>query len=384
MRLTDQPHGRIHLSKADVTSLEEEYVVAAIRSGWCAPLGPDVDAFEAEVAAFVGVRHALALSSGSAALHLAMLELGAGPGRVVVLPTMTFAATANAVAYTGATPVFVDAEREDANIDPALLVEAVDMLRAEGADVCAVVTVDLFGRACDYAAIEPALADRGIPLVEDAAEALGASRDGRAAGTFGRASALSFNGNKIMTTSGGGMLLSDDADLVDHARRLSTQAREPVPWYEHKEVGYNYRLSNLLAAFGRAQLSRLPAMIERRRSIRSRYAEALEPIGAEMLGGSDEDDNCWLTGVVLPAALVPRGVTPVLATLNQQDIEARHLWKPMHQQPVFAHERAFLSGASDDLFARGLLLPSGSALTDEEVDRVTEALLGEVNGGVDA
>ena len=257
--------GRIHLSKADVTTLEEEYVVAAIRSGWCAPLGPDVDAFEAEVAAFVGVGHALALSSGSAALHLALLEVGAAPERVVVLPTMTFAATANAVAYTGATPVFVDALADDANIDPQLLVEAVDRLRSEGADVCAVVTVDLFGRACDYASIEPALAERGVPLVEDAAEALGASRDGRSAAAFGRVSALSFNGNKIMTTSGGGMLLSDDGDLVEHARKLSTQAREPFPWYEHAEVGYNYRLSNLLAAFGRAQLRRLPAMIERRR-----------------------------------------------------------------------------------------------------------------------
>ena len=372
--------GRIHLSKADVTSLEEDYVVAAIRSGWCAPLGPDVDAFEAEVAAFVGVGHALALSSGTAALHLAMLEVGAAPGKVVVLPTMTFAATANAIAYTGATPVFVDAERGDANIDPALLLDAVDTLRADGADVCAVVTVDLFGRACDYAAIEPGLVERGVPLVEDAAEALGARRGGRSAGTFGRASALSFNGNKIMTTSGGGMLLSDDADLVEHARTLSTQAREPVPWYEHEEVGYNYRLSNLLAAFGRAQLSRLPEMIERRRSIRRRYAEAFEPIGATLLGGPDGEDNCWLTGVILPDALLPEGLNPLIARLNAQDIEARHLWKPMHRQPVFARHRSFLTGTSDDLFARGVLLPSGSALSDDDADRVVDALHAEVAG----
>lgn len=372
--------GRIHLSKADVSALEEEYVVAAIRSGWCAPLGPDVDAFEAEVAAFVGVEHALALSSGTAALHLALLEVGAAPGRVVLVPTMTFAATANAIAYTGATPVFVDA-LADANVDPQLLVEAVDRLRAEGADVCAVVTVDLFGRACDYATIEPALAERGVPLVEDAAEALGASRHGRSAGTFGRASALSFNGNKIMTTSGGGMLLSDDGDLVDHARKLSTQAREPVPWYEHEEVGYNYRLSNLLAAFGRAQLSRLPAMIERRRAIRSRYAAALAPLGADLVGGTGVEDNCWLTAVVLPVDLLPNGVTPLLARLNDIDIEARHLWKPMHRQPVFAHHRSFLSGVADDLFARGLLLPSGSALTDDEVDRVVDAVLAATGAG---
>ncbi len=368
----------IHLSKADVTELEERYVVDAIRSGWCAPLGPDVDAFEAEVAELVGVRHALALASGSAALHLALMEVGAGPGRVVVTPTMTFAATVNAVAYTGATPVFVDGLAEDANVAPHLLLEAVDTLRAEGADVCAVLTVDLFGRACDYAALEPALAERGVPLVEDAAEALGARRGGRAAGSFGRASAVSFNGNKIMTTSGGGMLLSDDADLIAHARKLSTQAREPVPWYEHTEIGYNYRLSNLLAAFGRAQLSRLPEMITRRRAIRERYETALVPAGVRLLGGPDGEDNCWLTAAVLPAERLPDGVDPVVAALNSQLIEARHLWKPMHQQPVFAGHRSFLDGTADDLFATGLLLPSGSALSDEDVDRVAAALLAEL------
>ena len=370
--------GRIHLSKADVTALEEAYVVAAIRSGWCAPLGPDVDAFEAEVAAYVGVEHALALASGSAALHLAMLEVGAAPGRVVLLPTMTFAATANAIAYTGATPVFVDARPDDANLDPDLLVEAVDALRDEGADVCAVVTVDLFGSVCDYASIEPALAERGIPLIEDAAEALGASRGGRSAGSFGRASALSFNGNKIMTTSGGGMLLSDDGDLVAHARKLSTQAREPVAWYEHTEVGYNYRLSNLLAAFGRAQLERLPGMIARRRAIREHYRAALEPLGAELLGGPSEDDNCWLTGVVLPAHVVPGGVTPLIGRLDAQGIEARHLWKPMHQQPLFSQHRSFLNGVSDDLFERGVVLPSGSALSDDDIDRVAAVVLAEI------
>jgi len=372
----------VHLSKADVTELEEQYVLAAIRSGWCAPLGPDVDAFEAEIAEFVGVDHALALTSGTAALHLALIDLGAGPGRVVVLPTMTFAATANAVAYTGATPVFVDASRDDANVDPELLVEAVDTLLAEGADVCAVITVDLFGRVCDYASIEPALTQRGIPLVEDAAEALGASRAGRAAGTFGRAAALSFNGNKIMTTTGGGILLSDDGDLIAHARKLSTQAREPVPWYEHVEIGYNYRLSNLLAAFGRAQLSRLPQMIARRREIRSHYVDALQATGqVTFLGGDaddhDADDNCWLTGILLSDEAAPDGVTPIIAALNAQGIEARHLWRPMHLQPVFAAHRAFLNGVSEDLFRSGILLPSGSALPDSDLDRVIEALLVE-------
>src|SRR5699024_8407542 len=275
---------RILLSKPDITEVEEEYVLDAIRSGWVAPLGPHVDAFEEEVAERVGVKHALAPSSGTAALHLALVHLGAGPGTVVVLPTMTFAATANAVVYTGAEPVFVDSRAEDGNLDPALFLEAVDTLQAEGRQVAAAITVDLFGRTCEYGQIEPGLAERGVPLLEDAAEALGAVYQGRAAGSFGTAGVLSFNGNKIMTTSGGGMLLSDDDELIAHARKLSTQAREPVPWYEHTEVGYNYRLSNLLAALGRGQLTRLDTMIERRREIRARYADELADQPVRFLG----------------------------------------------------------------------------------------------------
>ena len=240
----------------------------ALRSGWAAPAGPMVDRFESEVALRTGVAGALALSSGTAALHLALLDVGARAGRLVVVPSMTFVASANAVVYTGAEPVFVDADPRDGNVDPALLIHAVDTLRAEGRDVCAVMTVDLFGRVVDYAGIVPALSERGIPLVEDAAEALGAHRGGQAAGSFGRAAALSFNGNKILTTSGGGMLLSDDLELLARARHLSAQARDPAPWYEHTEIGYNYRLSNVLAALGVAQLSRLDDMMSRRRGVR--------------------------------------------------------------------------------------------------------------------
>ena len=344
--------GRIHLSKPDVTEHEERLVLEALRSGWVAPLGPMVDRFEAEVAERVGVAGALALSSGTAALHLALLDLGAGPGRVVVVPTMTFAASANAVVYTGAEPVFVDADPRDGNVDPGLLLEAVDTLRREGRDIAAVMTVDLFGRCADHATIAPALRERGIPLVEDAAEALGATRDGRAAGSFGRAAALSFNGNKIITTSGGGMLLSDDLDLLARARHLSTQARDDAPWYEHSEIGYNYRLSNLLAALGVAQLSRLDAMIARRREIRNRYAAALAAVpGVEVLartdGLDDSGDNHWLTCVTLPEGTSP---DRVVADLNALDIEARHLWKPMHLQPVHRARRSFITGASERLF----------------------------------
>jgi dTDP-4-amino-4,6-dideoxygalactose transaminase len=372
---------RIHLSKPDVTEHEERLVIEALRSGWVAPLGPMVDRFESEVAQRVGVAGALALSSGTAALHLALLDVGAGPGRVVVVPTMTFAASANAVIYTGAEPVFVDADPRDGNVDPGVLVDAVDTLRREGVDIAGVMTVDLFGRCADYANVAPALADRGIALIEDAAEALGARQDGRAAGSFGRAAALSFNGNKILTTSGGGMLLSDDLELLARARHLSTQARDAAPWYEHSEVGYNYRLSNLLAALGVAQLSRLDAMIARRREIRDRYAAALEAVpGMKVMGRSDglddSGDNHWLTCVTLP-----RGVSPhaLVADLNAHDIEARHLWKPMHLQPVHQSRRAFITGASEGLFQHSVALPSGSALSDDEIDRVIAAVVASVD-----
>lgn len=367
---------RIFLSKADVTEVEEKFVLDALRSGWVAPLGPDVDAFEAEVAQRTGVSHALALSSGTAALHLALLDVGAGPGRTVVLPSMTFAASANAVSYTGATPVFVDSRSIDGNVDPELLVHAVDTLLAEGVDIAAVMSVDLFGRCADYGVITPALSARGIPLVEDAAEALGASFAGTNAGAFGRAAALSFNGNKIMTTSGGGMLLSDDADLVARARYLSTQARQPVPWYEHTDIGFNYRMSNILAALGRAQLSRLDDMVGRRRAIRATYREALSDVPGVRLLGDDGDtsyvDNCWLTCVVLEPELAD--ASGVIKQLDAVDIEARHLWKPMHAQPVFAGARAFTTGTSDELFARGVTLPSGSALSDGDIERVISEL----------
>ncbi|GAA8846879.1 aminotransferase class I/II-fold pyridoxal phosphate-dependent enzyme [Helicobacter pylori] len=389
---------RILMSQAQVSEIEERYVLDAVRSGWVAPLGPHVDAFEREVADRVGVAHALALSSGTAALHLALLHLGARPGTKVVVSSMTFAATANAVAYTGAEPVFVDSQTSDGNVDAPLMLEAVSTLQSEGEDVVAAIPVDLFGRAVDYDVLVPGLDDLGVPLLEDAAEALGASLSGRAAGSFGRAAALSFNGNKIMTTSGGGMLLSDDAELIDHARKLSTQSREPVPWYEHTEIGYNYRLSNVLAALGRGQLERLDGMIARRREIRARYADAFADLPVRFLGrdGQDRDDshdNCWLTTIVLESPVVEErrsGNSPVVEergtslettpadhlveAMAAEQIEVRHLWKPMHLQPVFSGARNFGGSVSEDLFRRGVTLPSGPALTDDQIDRVIAAV----------
>lgn len=375
---------RIHLSKADVGEIEERFVLDAMRSGWIAPLGPHVDSFETEVAARLGVRGALALSSGTAALHLALLHAGARPGTVVLVPTMTFAASAFAVSYTGATAVFVDSTTEDGNVDPVLLLDAVDTLRAEGIEIAAAMTVDLFGRCVDYGCLVEGLSDRGVPLIEDAAEGLGATYRGQAAGSFGLAGALSFNGNKIMTTSGGGMLVSDDEDLLHHCRNLSTQARQPVPYYEHAEIGFNYRMSNVLAALGRGQLSRLDEMIDRRRAIRRTYIDGLSDIEGLRFLGSDESvrhDNCWLTTVVLDPAVVPTPVDTVIKTLSDQDIEARHLWKPMHLQPVFAANRAFVTGRSERLFHTGLALPSGSGLTNGDVESVVDAVRAAIHSG---
>lgn len=370
---------RILMSKATVGKEEEEALIRAIRSGWVTPLGPEVDAFEAEICARTGAEHALALSSGTAALHLALLELGAKPGTCVVLASMTFAATANAVAYTGADAVYVDSQASDGNVDTALMVEAVRTLQGEGRDVVAAIPVDLFGRCVEYDVLEAGLTDLGVPMLADAAESLGASFKGKAAGSYGRAAALSFNGNKIMTTSGGGMLVSDDAELISRARYLSTQARQPAPWYEHTEVGYNYRMSNILAAIGRAQLAKLDSFIARRREIRRMYMEAFADIDGLRFLGSAEDidgtsDNCWLTAIDLGTEI---GVTAdeMVAYLDANDIEGRHLWKPMHMQPLWKDARMFGNGSSEMLFQRGVSLPSGSGLTNDEVERVAEAVI---------
>lgn len=363
---------RIYLSPPDVGALEEEYVVAALRSGWVAPLGPEVDAFERELAERVGAAHGVALSSGTAGLHLGLLALGAGPGDIVVTSTMTFAATANAIVYTGAEPYFVDADPATGNMSPELLERAVVSLRDAGESVAAIVPVDLLGKAVDYTAIEEIAARHGVPVLADAAESLGATHRGRAAGSFGRASVLSFNGNKIMTTSGGGMLLTDDAAIAARVRYLATQARQPVVHYEHTDIGYNYRLSNLLAALGRAQLSRLDAMIARRRALRGRYKLCFADVpGVEVFGGdSDEEDNVWLTSILVDEAVAGWSPSDLGAALTAADIESRPLWKPMHLQPVFAGARGEITGTSERLFRAGLTLPSGSALDDAQIERV--------------
>lgn len=373
--------GRIYLSPPDVTELEEAAIVRAVRSGWIAPLGPEVDAFEAELAAYNEREHCVALSSGTAALHLGLLTLGVGPGDLVVTSSMTFAATVNAIIYTGADPVLVDSD-ESGNISAEWLAKALDDLAGE--PVRAVVPVDLLGTVADQEAIAELAYAKGIPVLSDAAESLGAVRHGHPAGAFGDMAAVSFNGNKVMTTSGGGALLTDDRAVAERARYLATQARQPVVHYEHTEVGYNYRLSNLLAALGRAQLARLDSMLERRREIRRLYSDLFADVPGITLFGSAEPpasasqpvtrDNCWLTSILIDRDEAGFTSADLIDTLAVQNIEARPLWKPMHLQPAYSHARAYVDGTGERLFRTGLSLPSGSALTDADLARVTAAI----------
>jgi len=369
---------RIYLSPPHMSPDERTLLLDAFDSNWIAPLGPHVNAFEEELAAYVGMPYAAALSSGTAALHLALLLHDVGPGDVVICSSFTFAATANAITYVGAEPVFVDASVDTWCMNPAFVEAAIRAEQEAGRRVAAILPVDLYGLMPDYDALE-AIAERyGIPLIEDAAEALGSRRgDGRAAGSFGRCAAFSFNGNKIITTSGGGMLVSDDEALIARARYLATQARQPVAHYEHTDVGYNYRLSNLLAAVGRGQLSHLDERIALRRRNRERYEEALGELPGLRFAPIPEGQspNHWLTCIVIDPELLGVDREAVRAHLMADGIESRPLWKPMHQQPVFAEARAYGRAVSDSLFDHGLCLPSGSSLTDDDLTEIIERIL---------
>ena len=371
---------KIYMSSPDVTELEEKALVRAIRSGWIAPLGPEVDAFEAELAEYCGRKHAVALSSGTAALHLGLLTLGVGPGDLVLTSSLTFAATTNAIVYTGAEPVFIDAD-ESGNMNPDILEDAFKTLQDEGKTVKVVVPVDLLGKVADHERIGEVASKHGAVVLSDAAESLGATLNGKSAGAFGKAAIVSFNGNKIMTTSGGGALLTDDEEFAKHVRYLATQARQPVVHYEHTDIGYNYRMSNILAALGRAQLSRLDEMIEKRRQHRLRYSELFQDVpGVSIFGepsgvdGGDTQDNFWLTSIVVDETEAGFSASDLQQALAETNIEARPLWKPMHLQPVHQELRSFSDGTSERLFQTGISLPSGSALKQEEIERIESAI----------
>lgn len=368
---------RIYMSPPDVGEIEEKFVLDAMRSGWIAPLGPDVNAFEEELAARVGRRYAVALSSGTAALHLALLAKQVGPGDVVLTSSMTFAATANAITYTGAEPYFIDCLPDSGNIDPLLLEKALRELAKAGEKVGAIMPVDLLGKAVDYTAVERLAREYGVSLIADAAESLGAYHKGRPSGAWGDIAVFSFNGNKIMTTSGGGMLVTDDEDVASRVRYLATQARQPVVHYEHTDIGYNYRLSNLLAALGRAQLSRLDSMISRRREHREFYRRLFRDVpGVTIFGGqADDEDNFWLTSVVVEESKAGWSAQELGQALSAENIESRPLWKPMHMQPVFSQSRRITTGAAEDLFARGLTLPSGSSMSKDDLAKIEQTVV---------
>jgi dTDP-4-amino-4,6-dideoxygalactose transaminase len=368
---------RIFLSAPDVGAAERDALVRAFDSGWVAPAGPELDAFERELGDLVGWPGVTALSSGTAALHLALVTEGIGPGDTVLASTFTFAGSVNPVSYVGADLHLIDSDTESWNLSPELLAEALTAAKQRGTLPKAVIAVDLYGQCADFDAIRALCDEDGVLLIEDAAEAVGATYRGRPAGSLGDLSILSFNGNKIVTTSGGGAYLSPDPEKAQRVRYLSTQARQPVVHYEHTEVGFNYRLSNLLAALGRAQLTRLPGISKRRLGFNAVYREELADLsGLSFMPIPDWSSwNGWLTCAVFEDATVR---DRVVAALEAANIESRPLWKPMHLQPLFAGVPAVINGVSEHLFRHGLCLPSGSGMTDADLERVISVARGAI------
>jgi sugar O-acyltransferase (sialic acid O-acetyltransferase NeuD family) len=371
------PGSRIYLSPPHLGDDEWALVREAFASNWIAPLGPHVDGFEAEFSRAVGTPHAAALSSGTAALHLALRRLGVKLGDTVFCSTLTFVASANPILYQGGTPVFIDSDEESWNMDPGLLADELDRASRAGRLPRAVVVVHLYGQSADLDPILAACERHGVPLVEDAAEALGALYRGRSPGTFGRFGVFSFNGNKIITTSGGGMLVTADGSEASTVRFLASQARTPAAHYEHEVVGFNYRMSNVLAAIGRGQLRRLAERVAARRETFAFYRDALG--GVPGIGFMPEapygEASRWLSVILVDPEEFGADADEIRRHLERADIEARPVWKPMHRQPLFAHCRVVGGGVAERLFRRGLCLPSGSSLRQEDRARVVETLL---------
>lgn len=371
---------RILLSPPHISGREQVYMEEAIDSGWIAPIGPQVDAFEREMAAYTGSKGALALSSGTAAIHLALRLAGVTAGDYVICSTLTFVASANPILYLGATPVFVDSEPETWNMCPLAFERACQDLNDKGQLPKAAIVVNLYGQSARMEPIVQIANRYGITLIEDAAESLGAFYQGKASGTWGKFGIYSFNGNKIITTSGGGMLVSDDIDALEQARFWSTQARDHARHYQHSEMGYNYRLSNLLAAVGRGQLEVLEKRVERRRTIGRKYAERLSDIPGLVF--MPEAPNCrstrWLSALTIDEELAGFSSIQLLSWLDHNNIEARPVWKPLHLQPLFESNKYYPYhegySVSDTLFTTGVCLPSGSSLSDEDLERVIHTI----------
>ncbi len=366
----------ILLSPPHLGTQELDFVKQAFTTNWMAPVGPHIDAFEREFCEIVGVRHAAAVSSGTAALHLALRLVGVERGDEVFCSTFTFVATANPILYQGATPVFIDSDRTSWNMDPALLAEALEKRAKQGKLPKAVVLVHLYGQSADIDPIQLACAQYDIPLIEDAAEALGASYKGKSPGSFGKVGIFSFNGNKIITTSGGGMLVTDDEALAAQARHLATQARDPAAHYQHSQVGYNYRLSNVLAGIGRGQLQVLGDRVAARRHNFEAYRNALQQLPgiSFMPEPSFGISTRWLSCITLDLARSGLSPEQLRLALAAEQIESRPVWKPLHLQPLFKDCETIGGQVAADLFARGLCLPSGSSLTQTDRDRIVTTI----------
>jgi len=354
---------------------EFNFVKEAFDTNWIAPLGPHVDGFENDLANFTGAKYAAALSSGTAALHLALIMLGVEAGDEVICQSFTFSASANPIVYQGATPIFIDSEEQTWNMDPVLLEEAIKDRIAKGKKPKAIVPVHLYGMPAKINEIMEIANNYGIPVIEDAAEALGSTINGKAAGTFGIMGILSFNGNKIITTSGGGALISEDEKYIKQSRFLATQARDAAPHYQHSHIGYNYRMSNVCAGIGRGQMQVLNDRVSQRRAVYKYYTEQLADIpGITFLPEpAGSFSNRWLTTILVDPDKT-NGVAreTIRLTMEKDNIESRPLWKPMHLQPVFQSAPSYINGVSERLFNDGLCIPSGSNLTKSDLERVVE------------
>jgi dTDP-4-amino-4,6-dideoxygalactose transaminase len=369
---------KIWLSSPHQSGREMKYINEAFASNWIAPLGPNVDNFEKELANYLSVKGGAAMSSGTAAIHLALIILGIKPGDEVICSSFTFAASANPIVYLGASPVFVDSEPETWNMDPDLLIEAIEDRIKLGKKPKAIIVVHLYGMPAKMKEILEISSKYDIPLIEDAAEAIGSEYNGKKCGSFGAISILSFNGNKIITTSGGGALMSDELNYVETARFLSTQAADKAVHYQHSKIGYNYRLSNILAGIGRGQLEVLDSRVTRRREVFSTYFSSLSDIdGIKFLMEPDSKfhSNRWLTTIVVdPIQTAGIDREDIRLALEKENIESRPLWKPLHIQPVFLSYTAYTNGVSENLFVNGLCLPSGSNLSEVDLDRIIECI----------
>ncbi len=372
---------KIYLSSPHMGGNELEFIHQAFESNWVAPLGPNVDGFEEDLEKYLGIEHAAALSSGTAAIHLALILSGVGYGDEVICQSFTFSATANPIVYQGATPIFIDSEPLTWNMSPEFLREAIEDRLKKGKKPKAIIPVHLYGMPAQIKEIMEIANTYEIPIVEDAAEALGSSIQGKKCGTFGKLGILSFNGNKIITTSGGGALVSDDESLINKARFLATQARDPAPHYQHSHIGYNYRMSNIVAGIGRGQMQVLGKRIEARRANFEKYKNYFEQINLRgyKVYLLPEPEGCysnrWLTTIIIdPSENGGTTREDIRLALQKENIESRPLWKPMHLQPVFSGAPYYGSDVSERLFEQGLCLPSGSNLSDEEWERIFSAL----------